>query len=221
MPSDHVALPGTAALHESAPRHLDVVLWLAIIMPWILAGAFFLLLAPSYRFLPFPAGVHLALLLTPPALVLTIRACVRGNARLPARPTLLLLGLSIMQELGATVTMLITIWDFNHCCDDDPWLDFIGAHGDVIVQGLAVLALLAAANGTLLSLTAAHEHLPSLSAHRAWYSFTQARFLFGIGYVLPASSLDLAYLIAAALPAGLALGLALHHCSPRPTEQPA
>ena len=221
MPSDHVALPGPATLHDSAPRHLDVVLWLAIIMPWILAGAFFLLLEPSYRFLPFPAGVHLAFLLTPPALVLAIHAGVRGNARLPARPTLLLLGLSIVQEIGATIAMLLAISGFNYCCDDDPFLGFIGAHGDVIIHGLAACALLAAVHGTLLFLTAAHERLPSSAAHQAWYSFAQARFLFGIGYVLPASSLELAYLIAAALPAGLALGLALHRWSPRPTEQAA
>ena len=221
MPSDHVALPGPATLHDSAPRHLDVVLWLAIIMPWILAGAFFLLLEPSYHFLPFPLGIQLAFLLTPPALVLTIRACVRGNARLPIRPTLLLLGLSTVQEIGATIAMLLGIWDVNHCCDDHPSLEFIGAHGDVVIHGLAVLALLAAVSGTLLSLTAAHEHLTSSSTHRAWVLFAHVRFLFGIGYVLPASSLDLAYLIAAALPAGLALGLALHRWSPQPTEQTA
>ena len=217
MPSDH------ATPRESAPRHLDVVLWLVLITPFLLFGAFFLRLEPSYRFLPFPLGVHLAFLLVPPALVLAIRAGVRGNARLPTRPTLLLLGQSIVQEIGATIAMLLAIWDFDHCCDHDPLFvfGFIGAHGDVSVHGLAVWALLAAVLGTLLSLTAAHEQLPSAAAHRAWFFFAQARFLFGIGYVLPASSLDLAYLIAAALPAGLALGLALHRWSPRPTEQPA
>jgi hypothetical protein len=63
-------------------------------------------MSSDHAALPGPATLHdsalrhldgpwLAFLLTPPALVLTIRACVRGEARLPVRPTRLLLGLAL------------------------------------------------------------------------------------------------------------------------------
>ena len=173
---------------------------------------------PASIALPFPLVVHLILMATPLLLLLLSRgALLERPARNRTLPTFVLAAVGL--ELYATLLTIFERATFDIVTDQPmPDLAFLFAHRHSLLCAITLLVLLCAfLHGLALSGDRSDADATSRLLLRL---YLVTRPMFGVALGLPLEQPALAYLVIAALPAGIALGALAasgrQRLSPRP-----